>query len=207
MKVTRLFINFSGTFALLLSACSVVSNTSMTQETQAITTEIPTVIAEVSSITPEPMPDLPAWFSTSLTDARTGQTFSVTSFKGKVILVETIAVWCSKCLTQQRQVAALHETLGERDDFVSIGLDIDPNENVAQLKNYVETNGFNWLYAISPLDVSREISSLYGDQFLNPPSTPIVVIDRHGIAHPTSFGIKSVEDLLKFIQPYLDESI
>ena len=53
----------------------------------------------------------------------------------------------------------------------------------------------------------REIASLYGDQFLNPPSTPMLVIDRRGVAHSLPFGIKSAEDLLNFIQPFLDESM
>ena len=153
------------------------------------------------------MIESPAWFSTALTDARTGQAFSVNDFKGKVVLVETMAIWCSNCLKQQGQVKALHEALGMRDDFVSIGLDIDPNENIDALKGYVEGKGFDWYYAVSPADVSREIASLYGDQFLNPPSTPIVVIDRHGNAHPLPFGIKSADDLMQAIQPFLDESM
>ena len=48
---------------------------------------------------------------------------------------------------------------------------------------------------------------MYGDQFLNPPSTPIVVIDRHGEAHPLPFGIKSADDLMQAIQPFLEESM
>jgi hypothetical protein len=155
----------------------------------------------------EAMMESPAWYSASLTDARTGQVFSIESLKGKVVLVESMAVWCSKCLTQQEQVKALHETLGHREDFVSIGLDIDPNEDVDQLKGFVEAQGFDWLYAISPADVSHDLSSLYGPQFLNPPSTPIVVIDRHGEAHPMPFGIKSSDELLQFIQPFLNESM
>ena len=149
----------------------------------------------------------PAWFGAALADARTRQTFSINDFAGKVVLVETMAIWCSNCLQQQTQVKALHELLGSRDDFVGVGLDIDPNENVDALKGYVEKKGFDWYYAVSPVDVSREIASLYGDQFLNPPSTPIVVIDRHGAAHPLPFGIKSADDLLQAVQPFLDESI
>jgi hypothetical protein len=155
----------------------------------------------------EGMVETPAWFSAALTDARTGQTFSINDFKGKVVLVETMAIWCSNCLRQQGQVKVLHEQLGARDDFVSIGLDIDPNESTEALKSYVESKGFDWLYAVPSRDVSREIAALYGDQFLNPPSTPIVVIDRHGEAHPLPFGIKSAEDLMQAIQPFLDESI
>jgi cytochrome oxidase Cu insertion factor (SCO1/SenC/PrrC family) len=160
-----------------------------------------------SAATPEAMTKTPAWFDASLTDARTGHTFSINDFQGKVLLVETMAIWCTNCLQQQGQVKALHKQLGARDDFVSIGLDIDPNENTAALKTYVENRGFDWLYTVPSKDVSREIASLYGDQFLNPPSTPIVVIDRHGDAHPLPFGIKSADNLMKAIQPFLDESL
>ena len=156
---------------------------------------------------PSDMIEAPAWFSAALNDARSGQTFAINDFKGKVVLVETMAMWCSNCLKQQTQVKALHEALGMREDFVSIGLDIDPNENVDALKGYVEDKGFDWYYAVSPVDVSREIASLYGDQFLNPPSTPILVIDRHGQAHPLPFGIKSADELQQAIQPLLDGSM
>ena len=59
----------------------------------------------------------PTWFGASLTDARTGQVFSINDFQGKVVLVETMAIWCTNCLQQQGQVKALHAQLGARDDF------------------------------------------------------------------------------------------
>jgi hypothetical protein len=212
MKTKPALLSIFALTILMVSACSGVTATPdarMEHPTEEAMMDEPTQEAMVGE-TPaaeEPMMESPAWYSANLTDASTGEIFSIESLKGKVILVESMAVWCSKCLRQQEQVKILHETLGVRDDFVSVGLDIDPNENIDQLKNYVEAKGFDWYYAISPVDVSREIASLYGDQFLNPPSTPIVVIDRHGVAHPTSFGMKSAEDLLKFIQPFLDESM
>ncbi len=168
--------------------------------------EAPTADAMMSKETPtaEAMMEGPAWYASSLTDASTGQVFTINDFKGKVVLVETLAMWCSSCKKQQEQVQALHTLLGDRDDFISLGLDIDPNENAADLKGYVESNGFNWLYTVASVDISREFSKLYGDQFLNPPSTPMLVIDRHGVAHPLPFGIKSADDLMKAIQPYLD---
>ena len=171
--------------------------------------ETPTADAMMSKETPaaDAMMEAPAWYSASLTNASTGQAFTINDFKGKVILVEAMAIWCPTCLKQQEQVKALQTALGKRDDFVSIGLDIDPNEDLVSLKSYVENNGFDWLYAVSNADVSSELSSLYGDQFLNPPSTPIVVIDRHGEAHPMPFGLKSADELLKFIQPFLDGSM
>ena len=58
------------------------------------------------------MMEAPAWYSASLTDASTGQAFTINDFKGKVVLVETMAIWCSNCLKQQGQVKALHDLLG-----------------------------------------------------------------------------------------------
>lgn len=155
----------------------------------------------------ESMMESPAWFSIAMTDVRTGQSFSIQDFKGKVVLLETMAVWCSKCLQQQKQVQALHGLIGNRDDFISVGLDIDPNEDAAKLKGFVENQGFDWLYAVSPTDVSRDLSSLYGANFLNPPSTPMLVVDRHGKVHTLPFGVKSADELLQFVQPFLDESM
>jgi len=159
------------------------------------------------SMSEDGMMEAPAWYSVSLTNVNTGEAFTINDLKGKVVLVETMAVWCTNCFKQQTQVKALHESLGMRDDFVSLGLDIDPNEDAAKLKGFVEKNGFDWTYAIAPVEVSREISSLYGAQFLNPPSTPMLIIDRHGEAHPLPFGIKSSAELLAALQPYLDDGM
>ena len=228
MKIKQVLFNMVLSAVFLVSACSgattPTADTMMDKETPTadammdeetptadamMDKETPTADAMINKETPaaDAMMETPAWYSASLTDASTGQTFTINDFKGKVILVEAMAIWCPTCLKQQGQVKVLRDSLGQRDDFVSIGLDIDPNEASASLKSYVDNNGFDWLYAVSNADVSSEISSLYGDQFLNPPSTPIVIIDRHGEAHPMPFGLKSADELLKFIQPFLDEAI
>ncbi|HMB25203.1 MAG TPA: TlpA disulfide reductase family protein, partial [Anaerolineales bacterium] len=182
---------------------------------EAMTTE-DSMMTDDAMMTEEPMmtedammdaPDLlsKSWFGTSLKDVRSGESFTIDDFKGKVVLVETMAVWCTTCYQQQNEIKALHESLGMRDDFVSISLDIDPNEDDSTLTAYTQKNsGFDWKYAVAGADVAREIGKTYGDQFLNPPSAPIFVIDRKGVAHPLPFGVKSAEDLMKAIQPYLD---
>jgi peroxiredoxin len=155
----------------------------------------------------ESMMELPAWFSAAFTNAATGETFTMQDFKGKVVLVETMAIWCTTCLAQQKQVKGLHEQLGERDDFVSVGIDIDLNENMADLKDYTAKNGFDWTYTVATADIAREIGNLYGQQFLNPPSAPMFVIDRHGAVHPLPFGVKSAADLQKALEPFLNEAM
>ena len=149
----------------------------------------------------------PAWFSAPLLNVNDGQTFTLDEFKDKVILVETMAMWCSNCLRQQQQVAALHEQLGERDDFVSVAVDIDINENADRLKVYTADKGFDWVYTVAPVEVAREIGQLYGDQFLNPPSTPMLIIDRDGEVHPLPFGIKSAADLQVALESFLADEM
>lgn len=176
-------------------------------DSASVMEEKPADAPQTDSGTTESAPavEIPNWFTRDLTDVNTGMVFRVADFQGKVVLVETMAVWCSKCLSQQREVARLHEILGERDDFISLGIDIDPNEDVSQLTGYVKNNGFDWLYIVASGEVVNDISALYGNQYLNPPSTPMLIIDKRGEEHLLPFGIKSAEELQSFLQPFFDE--
>ncbi len=150
------------------------------------------------------MMDVPGWFSTPLIDVNQGLEFTIDEFEGQVVLVETMAVWCSNCLRQQREVQALHTALGEREDFISIALDIDPNEDAHILRNFAAQNGFDWYYVVASAEVASQIGELYGQQFLNPPSTPILLIDRHGEVHTLPFGIKTAAELQTSVESILD---
>jgi hypothetical protein len=55
--------------------------------------------------------------------------------------------------------------------------------------------------------VAREIGDLYGQQYLNPPSAPMFIIDRSGKAHPLPFGVKSADELQQAIEPFLSEGM
>jgi len=186
------------------------SDTMMEETPDTMMEETPDTMMEKSPATPDAkgeMGAVPAWFGAVLNNVRTGEDFTIKDFKEKVVLVETLAMWCPSCKRQQAQVKAIYEALGMDSDLIVIGLDIDPNENAEDLKAYSESNGFDWIYAIAPAEVAREIGMLYGDQFLNPPSTPLLIIDRQGMAHPLPFGIKSADDLMKYIDPFLKEGM
>ena len=43
------------------------------------------------------MEDNPSWFENEFVNVNTGETFRIVDLKGKVILVETMATWCSNC--------------------------------------------------------------------------------------------------------------
>ena len=107
-------------------------------------------------------------------------------------------------MRQQQQVRELHNLLGEREDFVGVGIDVDLNEDIVRLAGYTQDNGFDWYYSVANQEVLSGISDTLGGQFLNPPSTPIVIIDKDGNMHPLPFGIKSAEELLAAVEMYLN---
>jgi thiol-disulfide isomerase/thioredoxin len=147
------------------------------------------------------------WLGTPLQDAATDAPFEISDYNGKVVLVETMAVWCTNCRAQQEEIQGLEsEMMDQTHDLVIVSLDIDPNEDSGTLKKYVQTTGFGWTFAVAPPELIRKIGNTYGDQFLNPPSTPVLIIDREGVAHPLPFGIKSTQDLNKAVEPLLEAS-
>lgn len=195
--------------AMLFSACTPAA----AQPVQPVVESAPEIekqpVEEQLDMTASVEPQtgsLPNWYNSELTNVNSGSSFRVADLQGKVVLVETMAIWCSNCLRQQKEVKRLHQILADRTDFVSLGIDIDPNENVAQLTDYVRKNGFDWLYIVATGELVDEISSLYGSQYLNPPSTPMLIIDKLGEAHLLPFGIKSAEDLQSYLQPFFDEA-
>jgi thiol-disulfide isomerase/thioredoxin len=152
-----------------------------------------------------PQKELPAWFDLPMTDVQSGETFTISDFAGKVVLVETMAMWCPNCVMQANEVRDLHNLLGNSEDLISISLDVDVNESAPSLKDYSEGYGFDWRYAVAPLEVARALGNLYSAQYLNPPLSPMLLIDRKGEVHELPYGRKDADDLLKFIQPYLDQ--
>lgn len=145
----------------------------------------------------------PDWFSIPLTDVRTGETFTINDFAGKVVLLETMAMWCPNCTVQANEVRNLHELLENSEDLISVSLDVDVNEDEASLKEYVQEFGFEWRFAVAPLEVARALGNLYTAQYLNPPLSPMMMIDREGNVHHLEYGLKKADALEKYLEPFL----
>jgi cytochrome oxidase Cu insertion factor (SCO1/SenC/PrrC family) len=182
------FSLISVAYALVLFACS-----------PALTATSPQLTAVPTGTT------TPDWFNIQLTDVQTGETFSMNDYAGKVVLVETMAIWCPNCLIQATQVAKLHERLGNPDDLISVTMDVDSHEDEAVLKEYASSYRFDWHFVVAPLLVQRALGNLYSVEYLNPPLSPMLVIDRDGNVHQLEYGTKDAETLQKVIEPYLEK--
>ncbi|MEX1170070.1 MAG: hypothetical protein WEE50_08010 [Chloroflexota bacterium] len=135
------------------------------------------------------------WASAALVDVSTGETFRIADHAGEVIILETMAIWCTNCRAQQRDVKTALQGL-PAVSVTYIVLDVDPNEDGPSLAIYRERNGFEGRYAVAGSVVARALAAEFGDQVLNPPSTPIVFIGTDGRVTLTEFGHKSPDELV-----------
>jgi hypothetical protein len=159
---------------------------------------------DVAGVVATPAPsERPEWFDLEMTDVRTGLSFTINDFAGKVVLLETMAVWCPTCRQQGDEVLRLHELLGSPSDLVSISLDTAMTEDTEVLKHYAESLGYDWNIALAPLLVARALGNLYSAQYLNPPASPMLIVDRDGEVIGLPFGLKSAESLQGVVEPLL----
>lgn len=142
-----------------------------------------------------------AWATAPLIDVSTGQPFRIADHAGKVIILETMATWCSNCRTQQRDVVSALQEL-DRNKVVYVVLDVDPNEDAASLARYRTANGFEGTYAVVDTTVARALAAQFGDQVLNPPSTPVLVIGTDGRVTLTPFGHKSRDEIISLARAH-----
>lgn len=166
----------------------------------AIGPTAPGVAATAAPSSTSPRPD---WFDLILIDVRTGRSFTVGDFAGKVVLIETMAEWCPTCREQQAEVQKLRALLGYRADLVSISLDVDMEEDSASLKEYAEILGYDWYIAVAPILMARALGNEYSAEYLNPPASPMLLIDRNGGVYGLPYGLKTADSLRTVVAPLL----
>ncbi|WP_455369436.1 TlpA family protein disulfide reductase [[Eubacterium] cellulosolvens] len=108
-----------------------------------------------------------------------GQKFSLSDFKGKYVLLDFFAIWCTPCKIELAHLKGLKNQLG--DEIVIISLDVDPEETEQQVKDYKQANGMDWIVARDTeyLSMPYRISAL----------PTLVLIDPSGNIINTYVGI------------------
>jgi thiol-disulfide isomerase/thioredoxin len=172
--------------ALVLSACAGAAPTS-TPEPQPSNTPLPA----------------PAWLSVELNEASTGKPFMINNFKGKVVMVELMAIWCPNCLRQGLNIKKLR-VMYSPDDLVIVTLDIDSHEDAAMLSDYAKQAGFDWSFGVAPMALMRDVGNTYGALFLDPTLSPTLIVDRNGEVFKMGFGEKKAEAMSKSLAPLID---
>jgi thiol-disulfide isomerase/thioredoxin len=181
----------------LLAACAAEPTTSPADPTSPPSPAAPSTEAPTASAAPsasEPAAAVDPLLDFELLDVRTGETFTLAELAAdKPVLVESMAIWCTTCLSQQREVVRAHE-LG---DFHSVGIDVDPNERAPDLAEYAEREGFDWHFAIADREIVRLLTERFGFEVSYPPSVPTFVVSSPQAIRALDFGrIRSAEELV-----------
>lgn len=140
----------------------------------------------------------PAWMDIGLRDVSTGQEFKISDFVGKPVLMESFAVWCPTCTEQQKQTKELEKRVG--DAIIHISLDTDPNEDEEQIREHIEKNGFTWLYAVSPIELTQGLIDQYSIKVVNAPAVPMVLICPDQSTRFLRSGVKTPDDLINEVE-------
>jgi cytochrome oxidase Cu insertion factor (SCO1/SenC/PrrC family) len=140
----------------------------------------------------------PAWMDIELTDVATGETFKISDFKGKPILLESFAVWCPTCLSQQKEIKKLVASEGEA--IIHISLDTDPNEDAAKVREHLEEHGLAWYFAVSPIELTNALMDEFGLNVVSAPLAPVILICEDQSTRFLKRGVKSANDLLSEIE-------
>ncbi|KKK84078.1 hypothetical protein LCGC14_2786990, partial [marine sediment metagenome] len=138
-----------------------------------------------------------SWKNIELTDVKSGQSFKISDFKGRPILLESFAVWCPTCKKQQDEIKKLHKKIG--DAVVSVSIDTDPEEDKRRVLQHIERNDFDWRFAVDKSGFAQQLVDEFGTNVVNAPSAPIVLIDKDQNARLLKFGVKSAKELEKEI--------
>ncbi len=139
----------------------------------------------------------PAWQDIELTDARTGETFTLGGLEGKTVYVEPMATWCVNCRRQLQNVRAAQEDLPE--DVVVVALSVEGNLPNETLAAYAEKEGFDFVFAVAPVDLLQRLVETFGRAITSPPSTPHFVLYPDGSHSELATGSKSPEAILQFV--------
>jgi cytochrome oxidase Cu insertion factor (SCO1/SenC/PrrC family) len=134
-----------------------------------------------------------------LTDAATGETFTLASLEGQPVAIEPMAIWCTNCKVQNDNIKARYEDLvatGTR--FISLG--VEPNEKRESLAEYADQRGYEWTFAQSPIEFSRALNDLFGPQILAVPATPLIIFDETGEIVFQDFGFHGPDQLLEIVE-------
>ncbi len=140
----------------------------------------------------------PAWQQIALTDASTGEPFTLADFAGKTVFVEPFATWCSNCRRQLGNATEANAQLG--DDVVFVALSVEPNIGNDVLARYAENEGFDLIFAAMPPEMLQELAAIFGQTVSNPPATPHFIIRADGTVTDLVTGIEAADAIVNQIQ-------
>ena len=140
----------------------------------------------------------PVWLTTQLTDACSGEAFTLADFAGKTLFVESMATWCGECYGQLTRVRDAAEQIpeDERADIVLVALSSEVDLPREDLARYAEETGFPMIFAVMPKEMLKAMVDDVGRAVAVPPAMPYLIVAPDGTIGELHTGGSSAEELL-----------
>ena len=102
------------------------------------------------------------------------------SLKGRVVLVDLMATWCSSCTTQNTYLKELYNNFN--DDLVILSLTTDISETTSIMAEYKDSKGLPWPHG---LDTNSVFSNYFKVDYI----PTMVILDANGVVRWKHVGI------------------
>jgi thiol-disulfide isomerase/thioredoxin len=122
----------------------------------------------------------------SLTDIVTNETFSLSDFQGKVVILDLFATWCPPCVDAIPKIREIFLSYSA-DDLIIISIDTS-DEKEQLVKDFIEEHEMEWLVA---MDNNSIVSNNYGSGYI----PTLYVIDQNQVVAYSEIGFNFEEVL------------
>lgn len=115
----------------------------------------------------------------SLTDIMTNESFSLSDFQGKVVILDLFATWCEYCVDAIPKIREIYLSYSA-EDLIIVSIDVS-EENEQLVRDFIQNKNMEWLVAF-------DNNSVVGNTYYPGAIPTLYVIDQNQVITYSEMG-------------------